>query len=259
MIVHELRTPLSGIQKTSELLKQPAKKGNAAQSKRFVDLIYQNSSSMLDMVNDILDAAKLQAGKFEVQLEPTDITEIIDNRKDFFSVTADERHIKLETIFSKDLPKNIPLDAQRIKQVLNNLMSNAMKFTADGGNITVSTFIHDPSATIASEVGKIKLTLPAPFPENAFPPNKHSLVVAVSDTGIGIAADQLPKLFSKFQQLNSTTFVSNIKGTGLGLAIAKGIVEGHGGNIGVVSQVGAGSAFYFVIPFSDTLLATSKS
>jgi signal transduction histidine kinase len=257
MIVHELRTPLSGIQKTSELLKLPAKKGSGPQTKKFVDIIYQNSSGMLDLVNDILDAAKLQAGKFEVQLGPTDISDVIENRKQFFEISANDRHIKLEVLVSKEIPKVVSLDAQRIKQVLNNLMSNALKYTPDGGSVTVSAFVHDPAATVSSEIGKLKLMLPSPLPENAFPPNKQSLVVAVSDTGVGIAADLMPKLFSKFQQLNNTTFVSNIKGTGLGLAIAKGIVEGHGGNIGVVSQVGAGSAFYFVIPFNDTPV-TSK-
>src|SRR4051812_6001761 len=118
MIVHELRTPPSGIQKTSELLKKPAKK-DAAQAKRFVDIIYQNSSGMLDLVNDILDAAKLQAGKFEVQLQPGDINDIVENRKQFFEISADERHVKLQTVMSKDIPKDVPMDVQRIKQVLN--------------------------------------------------------------------------------------------------------------------------------------------
>lgn len=258
MIVHELRTPLSGIQKTTELLKRPTRK-NAAESKRLIDIIYQNSSGMIDLVNDILDAAKLQAGKFDVQLEPTDIGEILENRREFFSISADERHIKLQTVIGKDIPKNIPLDIQRTKQVLNNLISNALKYTADGGNVTIGTFVHDPSASLASELGKLRLSLPSPLPETATPANKNSLVVIVADTGAGIQSDLLPKLFGKYQQLNNTTFVSNIKGTGLGLAIAKGIVEAHGGTIGVVSQVGSGSAFYFVIPFSNTSSEIQKS
>jgi len=254
MIVHELRTPLSGIQKTSELLKLPQKRGGAVQTKKFVDIIYQNSSGMLDLVNDILDASKLQAGKFEVQLEPADIGDIIENRMQFFEISAHDRHIKLESLITKDIPK-IPLDIQRTKQVLNNLMSNALKYTPDSGSVTVSAFVHEPGAMIASEISKLKLILPSSLPEQMFPQNKRALVVTVSDTGVGIASDLLPKLFSKYQQLNNATFVSNIKGTGLGLAIAKGIVEAHGGSIGVVSQIGSGSAFYFVLPFSDTPLA----
>jgi PAS domain S-box-containing protein len=259
MIVHELRTPLSGIQKTSELLKLPQKRGGAVQTKKFVDLIYQNSSGMLDLVNDILDASKLQAGKFEVQLEPTDFSDILENRKQFFEISANDRHIKLDAVISKDLPKNIPLDHQRMKQVLNNLMSNALKYTPDNGTVTVSAFVHDPAESIASEIGKLKVTFPAPLANMALPSDKHSLVVAVSDTGVGIAEDLLPRLFSKYQQLNNASFMSHIKGTGLGLAIAKGIVEAHGGSIGVASQVGAGSVFYFVIPFSDSLLANPKT
>src|SRR6185369_4582467 len=165
---------------------------------------------MLDLVNDILDAAKLQAGKFEVQFGSTDINDILENRKQFFEVSAGDRHIKLETLVSKDLPKNIPLDQQRIKQVLNNLMSNALKYTPDGGSVTVSAFVHDPASSVATETAKLRLALPSPLPENAFPANKHSLVVAVSDSGIGIAADLMPRLFNKFQQLNNAAFVSNI-------------------------------------------------
>jgi signal transduction histidine kinase len=258
MIVHELRTPLSGIQKTSELLKQPAKRGGAAQTKIFIDIIYQNSSGMIDLVNDILDAAKIQAGKFEVALGPADIAEIIENRKTFFEISAADRHIKLQSIVAKDMPRTIPLDAQRIKQVLNNLVSNALKFTSDGGAVTMSAFMHNPTETFASEVSKLKLDLPAPLPENAIPVGKRALVVAVTDSGIGIAEDLVPRLFSKYQQLNNTSFASSIKGTGLGLAIAKGIVEAHGGSIGVVSQVGSGSTFYFMVPFEEPAQATKS-
>lgn len=249
MIVHELRTPLSGIQKSSELLKTPGKKP-AGQTKKFVDIIYQNSSGMIDLVNDILDAAKLQAGKFEVISLPSDITEIIENRITFFEISAQERHIKLRASPTKDLPTDIPMDTQRIKQVLNNLISNAIKFTPDGGSVAVHAFVHDPLVPIASEISKLRIKLPAKFPED-FSTDHPSLIVLVSDTGIGIAEEHIPKLFSKFQQLNAVSFSASGRSTGLGLAIAKGIIDGHGGKIGAVSEVGKGSAFYFVLPYGD--------
>jgi PAS domain S-box-containing protein len=250
MIVHELRTPLSGIQKTSELLKQPAKK-DAATRKQYIDIIYQNSSGMLNMVNDILDAAKLQAGKFEVSKEAGDIAEVITNRVAFFNVSAADRHIALLTTLAPDLPTDVPFDIQRVKQVLNNLMSNALKFSPEKSTIALGAFVHEAGATLADEVKKAKIAVAEALPDSAVSAADRSLVVTVTDAGPGIAADQMPKLFNKFKQLDNKSFVSQIKGTGLGLAIAKGIVESHGGHIGVVSKVGVGSTFYFVLPYPE--------
>ncbi|MEK7155668.1 MAG: ATP-binding protein [Patescibacteria group bacterium] len=248
MIVHELRTPLSGIQKASELLKKPVAKKSSATSKQYVDIIYQNSSGMLDLVNDILDAAKLQAGKFEITREPADITEVIANRISFFDISAGERKIRLSVAASEDVPKTAPLDVQRVKQVLNNLISNSLKFTAEGGTVSVAVVLHEPGAAINDEFRKMKASVADLLPEEQFKALSQSLAIAVTDSGIGIEAASLPKLFSKFKQLDNKALVPNIKGTGLGLAIAKGIIEGHGGIIGVVSKVGVGSTFYFTLP-----------
>ena len=222
--------------------------------KQYVDIIYQNSSGMLDLVNDILDAAKIQAGKFEISREPADIAEVLENRLAFFNISAADKKIRLQTVGSEKVPKSIPLDVQRVKQVLNNLLSNAIKFTTDGGSVTISTIMHEPGIPISTEVGKMKLQLPDSLPEAVFASLPQSLVVTVTDSGIGIDTANMPKLFSKFKQLDNKTLVPNSKGTGLGLAIAKGIIDGHGGSIGVVSRVGVGSTFYFTIPIADTSL-----
>lgn len=248
MIVHELRAPLGGIQKVSELLKTK-KKIPVASSKEYIDLIYQNSSSMLDLVNDILDAAKLQAGKFEIHREPANIIDIIADRISFFALSAADKKIRLvATTALPDLPRDISLDTQRIKQVLNNLISNALKFTNEGGTISVAAFLHEPGTSVRNEVQKNALTLPEPLPEKPFAPLLESLVVTVTDTGMGISAEDQPELFNKFKQLNTKTDIPSIKGTGLGLAIARGILEGHGGIVGVASKVDAGSTFYFALP-----------
>ena len=248
MIVHELRTPLSGIQKASELLKMPKKPSVA--SKQYVDIIYQNSSSLLDLVNDILDAAKLQAGKFEINREPSDIEEVIKNRISFFNISAEDRKIRLSESVDKNVPKDIPFDVQRIKQVLNNLISNALKFTPEGGAISISSFVHEHGAQVNAEAHTAKVSLSEPLPEEKFVQLPKSLVVTVTDTGMGISAENMPELFSKFKQINNKTVVPNIKGTGLGLAIARGIIEGHGGIIDVVSKVDAGSTFYLTLPLT---------
>jgi signal transduction histidine kinase len=248
MIVHELRTPLSGIQKASELLKMPKKP--AITSKQYVDIIYQNSSSMLDLVNDILDAAKLQAGKFEISREPADIEEVAKNRISFFSMSAEDKKIRFTVSVQKDVPKDVLFDIQRIKQVLNNLISNALKFTNEGGSISICAFIHEMGAQVNNEAHKAGIQLPEPFPEEKFTALPKSLVVAVTDTGMGISEENIPELFSKFKQINNKAIIPNIKGTGLGLAIARGIISEHGGIIDVVSKVDFGSTFYFSIPLT---------
>jgi len=248
MIVHELRTPLDVIKKFSEILKKPGKKLDAESYKEYVGMIYQNSSGMLDLVNDILDIAKLQAGKFEINIEPGNIAEIIENRVKFFEVSAVDKKIKLNSFVSPNIPKVALFDIQRIKEVLNNLVSNALKFTKENGAISILAFIHDANMPVEIEIKKLKLSLPAPFPDEVLAKFPNSLVVIVTDTGVGIPKEQIGDLFNKFKQLNNKEFISNVKGTGLGLAIVKGIIEEHKGKIGVVSQVGTGSAFYFVLP-----------
>lgn len=253
MIVHELRTPLDGIKKFSEILKEkePTKKKDAVSYKEYAKMIYQNSSAMLDLVNDILDLAKLQAGKFEISPELADMGEVIENRIKFFQLSAEYKKIKIESVVSEKSPKSLLFDVQRIKEVINNLVSNAIKFTKEEGLVSIIAFPHDPAVAVESEIAKLKVRLPAPLPEDLFKTLPASLVVVIKDTGAGIPADQIGQLFSKFKQLNNKEFVSNVKGTGLGLAIAKGIVEEHKGKIGVVSELGVGSAFYFVIPLPE--------
>jgi signal transduction histidine kinase len=132
--------------------------------------------------------------------------------------------------------------------VLNNLLSNALKFTPESGNISIAACIHETGASINGEFKKMKVAFPELLPEDRFTSLPQSLVVTVTDTGMGIAPEHMPELFAKFKQLDNKGLVPNIKGTGLGLAIAKGIIDGHGGIIGVVSKVGVGSTFYFSIP-----------
>jgi signal transduction histidine kinase len=250
MIVHELRTPLSAIKQFSEVMK--GGNPNEADRGRYLDMIFQNSSSMLDLVNDILDVAKLQAGKFEIAPTLSNFPDVIDNRVKFFEVAASTRRLTLKSYISKTIPKMAMFDPERIKEVLNNLISNAIKFTPEGGSITVSAVMHDPASPIAGAVADVSPQLPAALPQQVFDTMPPSIVVIVADSGAGIKAEDQQQLFSKFKQLNNKQYSTSLKGTGLGLSIAKGIVESHGGKIGVASQIGAGSAFYFVLPLADT-------
>lgn len=247
MIVHELRTPLSGINKISELLRSGNPPLSPKEFDEYIKMISVNSTSMLDLVNDILDVAKLEAGKFDVKKEPTNIRQVIDNRIEFFKVSANDAKLTLRAVYDSELPELVPLDQSAIKQVLNNLMSNALKFTKASGSVDVLLVHHKVGSKIAEEFTRLGIKTSVALPEEKFVDIPESVVVAVADSGSGINPAGQKELFNKFKQLDNRA-ETGIKGTGLGLSIAKGIVEEHGGSIGVVSEIGVGSVFYFVLP-----------
>ena len=248
MLVHELRSPLDGIKRISGLLRNKNIKLEKDRYDEYLQMIFHNSSTMLDLVSDILDVSKLEAGEFKVNKKAGDIREIIKDRISFYDVSAKDLGVKISVSFAKDVPETLLFDAEGIEHVLNNMLSNALKFTAKNGEIALSVFVHNKGSDIQEEAKnagyKQKFTLPIKIE------NGSVLVVLVSDTGIGIKKEDVKNIFKKFKQLDSGKSLASKKqkGTGLGLVISKGIVEGHGGEIGVVSEEGIGSTFFFTIP-----------
>ena len=247
MLVHELRTPLSGINKISELLRDGQQKIEKKDFDEYIRLINADSTGMLELVNDILDIAKLEAGKFEVKKEPMDLKKIIDNRVEFFKPSANDAKLAMGVVYDAQLPALVPVDEAGIKQVLNNLISNALKFTKANGAVEILVVHHKAGTKINEEFARLSSKTSVPLPEEKFVDTPESVVVAVSDTGSGINASEIKSLFNKFKQLGNKS-ETGVKGTGLGLAIVKGIVEGHSGSVGVSSEVGVGSVFFFVVP-----------
>lgn len=245
MMVHELRSPLTGIRSIAALLKNEKIKNEQQKYGEFIELISSNSSSMLDLVNDLLDIAKLEAGKFEVFKKPTDLRHLIDGRIKSFASLALENKISLEQNILPDVPQSLSLDENKVGQVLNNLLSNALKFTGAGGKITIGAFVCGTSQDMAQQA--VEKNIPWQGATRGVSCPLNSVIVAITDTGVGIPAVEISKLFSKFQQL-STSVRSEKKGTGLGLVIAKGIVEAHGGVIGCSAEEGKGTTFYFNLP-----------
>ena len=248
MMVHELRSPLTGIRSIAGLLKNDRVKNEAQKYQEFVDLIASNSSAMLDLVNDLLDVAKLESGKFEVFKRPTDLRLLIQKRLESFGSLAQENKLTLEAKVLPEVPQTLPADDNKISQVLNNLLSNALKFTPAGGKITVGAFVCQefqdlPQAAAQRDLGWQGLRSGAVCPITA-------VVVSVSDTGMGISPSEISKLFNKFQQLSAASKTEK-KGTGLGLVVVKGIVEAHGGEVGVFSEEGRGTTFYFTLPLLE--------
>lgn len=248
MMVHELRSPLGNIKKIGEMMRSSKILEDKKASSEYVSMLYESSSSMLDLVNDLLDVAKLEAGKFDIDMQSIDIKDVIAERIKFFAATAAEKGISLNLFANNETHEGIMADSKRIVQVLNNLLSNAINYTPRGGTVTALCFVHKKGADLTEEAH----TKNVPWVDDNILLNTaliaNSMVVAVTDTGEGISKKNMQKLFNKFTQFVSNVRDSEHKGTGLGLVIARGIVEAHGGVIGVGSAPGKGSTFYFTIP-----------
>jgi len=241
MIVHELRSPLDSIKKMTELMRvSEVKKAKLAEC---FQMIYSSSSDMLELINNLLDIAKIEAGKFELMKQKSDIKKIIESRILFFDIAAKDAKVKLTSYFGKDIPDDIEFDPRTISQVLNNLISNAIKFTKENGSVVVQALFHRNGESLEKEAKDSGINW---FIKKDITNVNDSLVIAVTDNGIGIAPDQIDKLFNKFIQAKST-FVQK-GGTGLGLAITKSIIDSHGGVVGVESIEGQGTTFYFTLP-----------
>ncbi len=245
MMVHELRSPLDNIKKITELL---VKKKTFESDEEYLNFIFQDSSKMLELVNDLLDVAKLEAGKFQVYKQSLDITALLNERANFFKTSAQFSNVTIATCFDKQVPKKIELDPIRIDQVLNNLLSNAIKFTPAKGTVTIQALLHQKGQSIEEEAmaSGIQWFINKNTKNIADAPN--SLIVAVTDTGPGLSQNKIAQLFIKFKQFKVSAEAREKKGTGLGLVVVKGIIDAHHGKVGVVSQEGAGSSFYFILP-----------
>lgn len=216
-ISHELRTPLHTIIGFAELLHEESAGPLNIEQKRFVGHICHDSEHLLALINDVLDLSRIEAGGLQLHSEALVLADLISEAAKAIKPSAEAKDIALLLDTHADV--RVSADALRIRQVLYNLLTNAIKFTPCGGSIRVRTRFS----------------------------NAQTVQVTVSDTGIGIAPDQQLQIFERFYQLGVTT--QGIReGTGLGLAISKQLVEMHGGKIWVESQLGEGSHFHFTLP-----------
>jgi signal transduction histidine kinase len=221
IMVHELRSPLTAIKASSELLMNPPAPLSDDEKNKIIGLISGQSRKMLDEVSLILDAAKLEAGLFTISKLPGDMKKLIEERIAVFAPQAHERFINLTVDIDPSIPQ-FKFDPIHMGQVINNLISNSLKFTSSGGTVRLTA-----------------------------KPSIGSVVVSVSDTGAGIPKDKQHLLFSKFTQIGGTQ--NGVVGTGLGLYIVKGVVEAHGGQVSLESEEGRGTTITFTLPLDSAV------
>ncbi len=227
-VVHELRSPLTAIKASAMLIASDT--SLPQQHKKFIDIIVHQSERMLGDITSLLDAAKLETGKFNIAPKATDVGKLIEESVTLFGTAAANKKISLVQSIDEHIPQG-RIDSNRITQVINNLISNSMKFTPENGIITINARYH--------------------YNEH-LPPTRTNpgILISVTDTGVGIPQEKQGILFSKFGQVKNNNYEPREAGTGLGLYVSKGIVEAHGGSMFLQSEEGKGTTISFTVPIA---------
>ncbi len=232
-MVHELRTPLAAIKATTYILLRP----DISEPKRteLVNTIAQEADRLARMTTDFLDLARLESGRSKMARKPVDLATLLVGALQTVQPQASERRVLMHLDISPPGLPEVMGDAEKLRQVVLNLLTNAIKYNREGGAVTVSAVLHtdhihhEPGLAIGSSLSHM-----------------HHIHVSVEDTGPGIAPGNLPHIFERFYRVPDTEGYTT--GTGLGLAIAKRIIEAHGGSIMVESEQGVGTRFTFTLP-----------
>ena len=233
---HELRTPLNAIIGFSDLLLEGGGGDISAQQREFIEAVLRNGKHLLTLINSVLDLSKVEAGRMSLTLGLTDLSEAITGA---VTDTASLRTAKQQDCVLKldSAPLTVVADGVRIRQILYNLLSNASKFTAEGGKICLAAVrTRAPLRRPAERAGDRARVIP-----------QEVVWISVTDEGVGIRREDMPKLFQEFSQVDSSAS-RRAQGTGLGLALCKKFVEMHGGTIGADSVYGKGTALWFLLP-----------
>jgi PAS domain S-box-containing protein len=239
---HELRTPLNAIMGFSDIMLMGMAGPISEKQKEFLNDISASGNHLLTLINDILDLSKVEAGKIELELTTFHLRDLIEGALMMFKEKGLKHGIRVETSIDETL-SDITADWRKMKQIMVNLLSNAFKFTLDGGSVSVATrrvrSAEQQQEGLNSELRTQCSELDA-----------ECIEISVADTGIGISTEHQKRLFQPFQQIE-TSLTRKYAGTGLGLSLCRRFVELHGGTLWVESEEGKGSTFTFIIPLRD--------
>ncbi len=244
---HELRTPLNAIIGFSDLILEGGTGEVGGQQREFTEAVLRNGKHLLSLINSALDLSKIEAGRMTLSLGATDLREAIVGA---VADTASLRTAKRQecTLDLDPAPLTVIADGGRIRQILFNLLSNASKFTAEDGKISLAAVrTRAPLRQPSERAGDQARLVP-----------QDVVWVSVADEGIGIKREDMPKLFQEFSQVDSSSS-RRAQGTGLGLALCKKFVEMHGGTIGADSVFGKGAAFWFLLPTEGPVRRTTPA
>ena len=220
---HELRTPLNAILGFSQILKMNSENNLTPVQTGNVDHILSAGNHLLNLINEVLDLAKVESGNVTLNFQPINVVNLIEGMESIFRSIANEYGIRLSLVLDPSLMLTARADKTRLKQILLNLVSNAIKYNHKDGSVTVA----------------------------CKPLNRERLQIDIIDTGFGISVEDQSKLFEPFNRLQNEN--SEVEGTGIGLTVTKELVELMGGSIGLVSQLGEGSHFYIQLPVAEKL------
>lgn len=232
IVSHELRTPLTAIRNSLNIILSGKSGELPSAMTNFLNMASRNVTRLAGIINDLLDLSKIEAGKMDYRFGEFDIKTSFEDIYATFLASAQEKNISLKLEIDEKISGGYG-DFDRLEQVLSNLVSNAIKFTAEAGDVIISA-----KEATREEIEKCGSKLSGGY-----------IKISVKDTGIGISQEDIPKVFDKFQQIESA-LVRKVGGTGLGLSIARQLVEAHRGCIWVDSEVGLGSVFSFLVPMA---------
>lgn len=235
VVSHELRTPLTSIQGGLSLLASGLVESHSAKGQHIIEIVRESSDRLGRLVEDILNVERLQSGQISLSKQPCNIADLMLKVVDIMQMIANLADI---TLLTSGPPIQIDIDADRVIQILVNLLGNAIKFSPAGSTVWLTSELVEANTQASSVLPGVHTSTPLPC-----------LLIAVKDRGHGIPADKLNTIFERFQQVDSSD--SRAKGgTGLGLAICRYLVEQHGGQIWSESILGEGSSFYFTLPMT---------
>ena len=236
IVSHELRTPLTSIKNSVDIVLTGKVCELTPDADKFLKMARRNISRLAEIINDLLDISKIEAGKMTFNFEKIDINSVINTVKNSLYALAQEKNIEIIYHNNENLPP-VTADAKRIEQVLTNLVSNALKFSDNGKKITVN----------AEEINSQQIDKENLFKSELEKLSGNYLLISVEDEGIGIAKEDILRVFDKFSQIENS-LMRKVGGTGLGLPIAKQLIENHNGVIWCESEPNKGSKFKFVLP-----------